>query len=64
LKLAITADLGGHVGLAISRRFLSLLLGGYKRVGGELVRFPTPQLTATVFISKLHLAGRYATNVS
>jgi len=40
------------------------ITGGYKRVGGELVRFLNPQLMATVFISKLHLAGRYAINVS
>jgi hypothetical protein len=64
LKLAITADLGGHVGLAYIKEISIHITGGYKRVEGELVRFPTPPLTATVFISKLHLAGRYAINVS
>ena len=62
--MAITADLEGHVGLAYIKEISIHIIGGYKMVEEELVRFPTPPLTATNFISKSHLVGRYAINVS
>ena len=55
---------GRSLGLAYIKEISIHITEGYKRVGGELVRFPTPQLMVTVFISKPRLVGRYAINVS